>query len=114
MSYIFEYDGYVDGEPVRPKWIKVITDANAVEQRTVLNFENKEELATLTIAQVYEHLDNLVQYIKDVSQELSPIGIEEQIPKDKWHFKGNWGEIEWARDEAFKWWNLVYYRNEEE
>lgn len=114
MSYSFEYNGYVDEEPVRPKWLKVITDIDNVEQRTVLNFENKEELESLTMEQIYEHLDNLVQYIKDVSQELSPIGIEDSIPKDKWHFNGNWGEIEWAKDEALKWWSMVYYKNETE
>lgn len=114
MDYIFEYSGYVDGQPVRPKWIKVVIDSEGLENRTILNFENKEELSNLTDSDVYEHLENLVQYIKDVSQELSPIGVDEPLPVDRWHFKGNWAEIEWARDEAFKWWHMVYYRNETE
>jgi hypothetical protein len=60
---------------------------------------------------VYTHLDNLVQYIKDISQTLSPIGLDEKTT-DGWHFNGRWSEIEWAKDETLRWWESVYYKNE--
>jgi hypothetical protein len=112
IRYTFEYSSAIGVTPSRPQWVKVITDSNGIDQRTLLNFENKEEFENLSVPEVYTHLDNLVQYIKDISSELSPIGIDEPIPSDGWHFNGNWGEIEWAKDECFRWWESVYYRNE--
>jgi hypothetical protein len=113
MSYIFEYEGLVDGAYVRPKWLKIITEADGVEHRIILNFSNEAERETLTIEQVYSHLDNLVQYMKDVSQGIFPLGLEES-PADGWHFKGGWGEVEWAKEESLKWWESVYFKDEPE
>jgi hypothetical protein len=107
MSYEFEYDG----PSARPRWVKVILDSEGVEQRVVLNFTNEEERKFLNDDDVYAHLDNLVQYIKDISQTISPIGLDER-PTDGWHFNGGWGEVEWAKDETFRWWESVYFKNE--
>jgi hypothetical protein len=107
MSYLFEYEG----PSARPKWVRSITDSDGLEQKVVLNFNNEEERESLTVAEVYLHLDNLVQYMKDVSQTIAPVKLDE-TPSDGWHFKGMWGEVEWAKDEAFLWWRSVYYKNE--
>jgi hypothetical protein len=114
MIYFFEYDGLTGGVPSRPRWVKVITDTEGVDQKTILNFENKEELEQLTVVEIYTHVQNLIQYIKDTANGISAVDVDEQIPLDGWHFKGNWGEIEWAKDESFKWWNYAYYKDEEE
>jgi hypothetical protein len=108
MSYQFEYDG----PSARPRWVKVITDSDGAEQRVVLNFKNEEERESLTDENVYFHLDNLIQYIKDVSQGISAIGLEDMPAADGWHFNGGWGEIEWAKQEVLVWWESVYYKNE--
>lgn len=119
MSYVFEYDG-IPSEPfewnyeTRPRWVKVVTDAEGVVNRTILNYDNKEEVENLTTSEVYTHLDNLVQYMKDVTSLISPIGLDEFIPKTGWHFIGNWAEVEWAKDESYKWWYGVYYKNEDD
>jgi hypothetical protein len=107
MSYQFEYDG----PSARPRWVKVITDSNGAEQRVFLNFSNDEEREGLTDEEIYAHLDNIVQYIKDVSQGIYPIGLQETAT-DGWHLRGGWGEIEWGKEESFKWWEFVYYRDE--
>ena len=107
MRYVFEYEGPL----ARPKWVRVITDSAGVDQKVALNFNNEEERESLTSEEVYTHLDNLVQYIKDVSQGISPIGLDER-PTDGWHFNGRWGEVEWAKEEALRWWESVYYKNE--
>jgi hypothetical protein len=88
-----------------------MTDSDGLEQRVVLNFNNDEERESLTNEEVYSHLDNIVQYIKDISQTIYPIGLDEN-PTDGWHFNGRWSEIEWAKDESFRWWESVYYKNE--
>jgi hypothetical protein len=107
MSYVFEYEGPL----ARPKWLRVVIDSEGLEQKIVLNFDNNEERELLSNEQVYTHLDNLVQYIKDISQTISPIGLGE-APTDGWHFNGRWGEVEWAKGETFRWWESVYYKNE--
>ena len=107
MSYQFEYDGPL----ARPKWVRVIADSQGLEQKVFLNFSNEEERELLTSEEVYIHLDNLVQYIKDISQTISPIGLDESST-DGWHFNGGWSEVEWAKDEAFRWWESVYYKDE--
>lgn len=107
MSYLFEYDGPL----ARPRWVRVITDSEGLEQKIVLNYNNDEERESLTDEEVYAHLDNIVQYIKDVSQTLSPIGLDEK-PTDGWHFNGRWSEIEWAKGESLRWWESVYYKDE--
>jgi hypothetical protein len=109
MSYQFEYDG----PSARPKWVRVITDSEGLEHKVFLNFSNEEERKLLTDSQVYIHLNNLVEYIKDTSQLISPIGLEESV-SDGWHFNGKWSEVEWAKDESFKWWESVYYKNEQD
>jgi hypothetical protein len=108
MSYLFEYSG----PNTRPRWVRVIIDANNENQKIILNFNNDEERASLSDAEVYLHLENLVQYMKDVSQGISPIGLDDR-PTDGWHFNGGWGEVEWAKNECLKWWESVYYKNEE-
>jgi len=118
MTYLFEYDGAIPAGGAstvdRPRWVKTITDSDGVEQRVILNFENTEERELLTNQEVYVHLNNLVAYIKDVSQGVSPIALDEDTPSDGWHFNGSWGEIEWAKDEVLRWWESVYFKDEEE
>mgnify|MGYP000105872505 CR=1 FL=1 len=114
MADIFEYNGVVDGQITRPQWVRVITDQSGVEHRITLTFANETERAALTVAQVYEHLANLVRYMKDVTMGISPIAQDESIPADGWHFNGNWGEVEWAKNEALEWWDSVYYLDEED
>lgn len=104
ISYIFSYEG-----SERPKIIKRVLDSNGATVDTVLNFYNEEERKILTVEQTYNHIDNLVQYIKDKSQVISSIKMEEPIPSDGWHFNGGWAEIEWAKEEIFKWWQSVYF-----
>lgn len=107
INYLFEY---TPGSAVRPEWIKTVTDSATGEVvRTELNFFNSAERSVLTTEQVYAHLGNLVQYIKDVSQNLAPIAMEDSLPADGWHIKGGWGEIEWAKEETLRWWESVYY-----
>jgi len=108
MSYAFEYTG----PDKRPQWVRVVAIPGAEDQRIVLNFDNWQEREGLTTDEVYVHLENLVQYMKDISQTISPIGLGD-VPTDGWHFSGKWSEVEWAKDESYKWWESVYYKDEE-
>jgi hypothetical protein len=91
---------------------RITTDSNEVVD-TPISFEFADEVASFSDEAVYDHLNNLVQYIKDTSVNISPVGLTELPPDDGWHLKGGWAEIEWAKEESFKWWNYIYYRDEE-
>jgi len=108
VSYVFEYSGPQE----RPKWARVITDADGVEQKVYLAFQNETERANLTVEEVYQHISNLIQYMKDVAQAAIPVAIDEDVPEDGWHIGGNWGEVEWAKNETYDWWKSVYFENE--
>lgn len=104
INYIFSYEG-----SERPKVIKRVLDSEGTNVDTVLNFYNEDERKALTVEQTYSHIDNLVQYIKDRCQMISSVRVDEPTPSDGWHFNGGWAEIEWAKDEIFRWWQSVYF-----
>ena len=106
MTYIFAYDG-----SSRPAWQKILTASSGETFTVNLVFENLEDRDTLSAEQVYQHIDNLVSYIKDVTTGVSPIYLEDSEPGDGWHLKGGWGEVEWAKDEVLKWWSWAYYND---
>lgn len=111
IEYLFEYTS-LSGQ--RPQWVKTISNPEGGDPiRTVLNFHNTQERGALSTEQVYQHIDNLIQYIKDVSQGISSVSVEGPIPPDGWHIAGGWGEVEWAKDEIFNWWESVYYQEPE-
>jgi hypothetical protein len=72
-------------------------------------YENTEDKNTFTAEQVYEHLENLLLYIKDTTPELSLIQIDEENDGDGWHLNGGWAEITWANNEILRWWEFAYY-----
>ena len=98
----------------RPVATKRITDASGESIDTPIAFEFASEISQFTEEDVYEHLNNLVLYIRDTSQNLTPVGLDSPVPEDGWHLDGGWGEIEWANNEAFKWWNYIYYKDDED
>jgi hypothetical protein len=110
IEYIFEYDG-----TERPKFIKKVVGSDGTAVSTILNFHNEEERESLSAEQLYSHVDNLIQYIKDRAQTIESVKLDEPPPEDGWHYGGGgWAEISWANEEVLKWWEYVYYREEEE
>lgn len=107
MTYSFVYDG-----SSRPKWEQNLVAQSGETLVIPLVFENDQQRLELTVEQVYQHIDNLIQYIKDKSSQISSIKMDEETPADGWHFKGGWGEVEWAKDEAFKWWDWAYHNDD--
>lgn len=108
IDYLSTYDG-----ESRPQAVKRISSGPDNFVDTPIAFEFANEVDNFTEEDIYAHLENLVKYIQDTSLKLSPIGLEEEIPEDGWHLKGGWAEIQWANDEAFKWWNYIYYKDEQ-
>jgi hypothetical protein len=110
ISYIPEYSD----SSSRPKLIKRITTDSGEVYDTTIVFENEEERKIVSIEEIYGYLDCLILYIQDSVQNLESVKREDDLPSDGWPLKGSWGEVEWAKSEIFKWWEEVYYREEEE
>ena len=106
MTYTFSYDG-----AERPRWDKTLTAQSGETFTVPMVFENEEDRLTLSVVQAYQHIGNLVAYMKDKTSNIAPIGLDDEIPLDGWHFLGGWGEVEWAKEEVFKWWNWAYYND---
>jgi hypothetical protein len=106
MTYEFLYDGIS-----RPRWEKVITAESGETFRVELVYENELDRQSLSLEDVYQHLDNIVEYIKEKASEIYYVRVGEPLSNDGWHLGGGWAEIEWANAEALKWWEFVHYND---
>jgi hypothetical protein len=93
----------------RPAIEKTLTASSGETLTAQITYENEHERNSLTSKNVYEHLENLLQYIKDKSTGLSLIHEDEENDGDGWHLNGGWAEINWANEEILKWWEFAYY-----
>jgi len=103
-SYSFNYT-----EGRRPFIEKTLTASSGETLSAKITYENKEDRETFTSENVYEHLENLLQYIKDKSSALSLVYENEENDGDGWHLNGGWAEMVWANEESLKWWEFAYY-----
>jgi hypothetical protein len=105
IEYTAEYD-----EDAKPFLCKKIT-LGEESIRTEISIHNKTELDNLTDEIIYEHLNNLVLYIKNdlaPQLEITPYGdiVTEPWPLIKWH------DLSHINDEITQWHQFVYYRKE--
>lgn len=96
----------------RPKCLKKFTASSGEVFSVAFGFDNGEEREALSTEEIYVHLENLLQYIKDKAQNLSIIQLNEENDGDGWHLNGGWAEIDWANEEILRWWEYAYYRPE--
>ena len=106
MTYTFTYDG---ANP--PKWEKSFTASSGETFTVPLVFENEDERLMLTAAQIYEHMENMLQFVKDRTQEISLVQLNEPVPNTFWPLHGNYDQIEKTLTEIQKWWQWTYYNN---
>lgn len=98
----------------RPEVHKKFTASSGETFSMPFGFESTVERDSLSSEEIYAHLENLLAYIKEKSQNLSVVQLDEQLDGDGWHLNGGWAEMVWANEEILKWWEYVYYRPEEE
>lgn len=107
----FEYIAGYDGQSP-PKLVKRLSAESGEVLEVPLSYANSEEIDKISANVMYDHLRNLIQYIKDVS---STIYITERDDQqvESWPIK-NWTKIEEAKNQAIEWWQIAYFRDEEE
>jgi len=106
MTYTFNYDG---SNP--PKWEKSFTASSGEIFTVPLVFENEAERLNLTAVQVYEHMENMLQYVKDRTQQTSLVQLSDPVPETFWPLHGNFDEVEEVLREIQKWWGWAYYND---
>lgn len=107
MTYQFIYDGLN-----APKWEKFFEASNGEIFSTILVFENEEDRLQLTSEQAYEHMNNLLQYVKDTTSKLTLIELDGEPPSSFWPLDGNYDAVESVMQEIQKWWNWAYYNDD--
>jgi len=106
MTYVFTYE---NGSP--PKWEKTFTAEGGETFSVALVFENEQDRLQLTAEQCYEHMNNMLQYVKDQTSELRLVNLEEEALNSYWPLHGNYDHIEKVMEDLHKWWNWAYYND---
>jgi hypothetical protein len=93
----------------RPTLCKVVSTGTE-EVVTVLLVNNTSETENLSDDLIWQHMNNLVEFIKVSSQDISlvPQGVQ---PSDGWPLLG-WPTISRAQEELIAWWVFCTYRDE--
>lgn len=107
MTYIFSYD-----EGNSPKWEKVFTAENGETFSVSLVFENEEDRLQLTAEQAYRHMENMLQYVKDRTNNLSLVQLDDDPLNTFYPLHGNYDELESVMQEIQKWWNWAYFNDD--
>jgi len=110
MTHAFEFT--YDGES-RPLWNKIFTAQSGEVFSASLGYENSQDRELLTLEEVVIHLNNLMQYCKDVTNGLSVVGMNDSPVDSFFPVTGTktYEEAEWALQEIQKWWNWAYYND---
>ena len=110
MTHTYEFNYNPN---LRPTWDKVFTASNGETFTASLAFDNKADRENLNAEQVYVHLNNLLTYVKDVTNGLSVVELEDTPVNSFFPLKGGnlYEEAEWALQEIQKWWNWSYYND---
>lgn len=106
MTYTFVYDG-----DSLPRWEKTLTASSGESLTVNLVFENKEDRLLLTAEQVYQHMENMLQFVKDRTQDISLVRLDQPAPPKYYPVNGDYDQVESTMREIQKWWNWAYYND---
>lgn len=105
IEYIANYD-----ETSRPYICKKFTATSSEEVHTAININNTQERDELSAELIYDHMDNVLKYVTDVSKTLELIQLDESTGFESWPIR-KWAEIEWAKEECILWWQYIYFKD---
>jgi len=108
---MMQYKAVYESEE-RPKILKVFSAESGESFTARIGLGVKEEIDQISTDTIYDHIRNLISYIKKATSEISITEKEEQV-YEAWPIKG-WEEVESAKDETIRWWEIAYFRDEEE
>ena len=107
VSYETKYDG--ENEPRICKIVSVDGEPEGSEVVTNLTLSNKDELVNVSAEEIWEHMQNMVDYMKVKSSELTLVnpGL---YPDEGWPNIG-WAGLNSLNEELTQWWLYVSRRD---
>jgi hypothetical protein len=95
-----------------PRLCKKIVISGSDPIYTDIMISNKSELENISDELMYEHIENLVLHIKNLSESIA-ITPNNMSPTEAWPLNG-WHDIAHINDDLTEWWSYVFYRPEPE
>jgi hypothetical protein len=97
---------------LEPRLCKKIVIGGSDPIYTDITISNKSELENISNELIYEHMENLVLHIKNLSKNIK-ITAENMEPTESWPLNG-WHDMSHTNDNLSEWWSFVFYRPEPE
>jgi len=88
----------------------ISTDDGSQSILTCLTSTNVNELAEFTDDQIWQHMDNLVDYMRQSAQNMTLIPAG-SFPRDGLPVVG-WSELSQLSEEVYSWWRYALSRDE--
>jgi len=103
IEYVAEHS---QGVPVL---YKRLVENEKVLMTAAIMPSNREELKNVSDEVIYSHINNLLEYMKTLSQSLTvtPSGTN---PRDGWAIVG-WGNLSQVNSLTSQWWEYVEFRD---
>jgi hypothetical protein len=95
-----------------PRLCKKIVISGSDPIYTDIMISNKSELENISDELIYEHMENLVLHIKNLSESIA-ITPNNMSPTEAWPLNG-WHDISHVNENLTEWWSFVFYRPEPE
>lgn len=93
-----------------PKLCKVVKSADGEESVTSLRLANRDELPNVSDDVVWQHMENLVDYIKISATDIHLVD-RGMMPDNGWPVLG-WPVMAKMHEEATQWWVYLTYKDE--
>lgn len=105
IEYVAEY---IEGS--QPNIYKQLDQNGEILMRSIITFNNVEELSQVSDDVIYQHIENIISYMKYVSLDLK-IVPEGTAPRDGWPLMG-WANLYRLNSQITEWWNYVEFRDD--
>jgi len=107
VDYETKYDGQNS-----PKICKVVSADGEPEVVTNLTLSNEDELSKISEDEIWEHMTNMVDYIKTKATELTLVD-KNVYPHNGWPAEG-WHTLDALNEELTRWWMYITRRDADE
>jgi hypothetical protein len=100
---------YTEGS--KPYLAKVLTAGETSMEVKLVPSSGHDELDLVPLESLYQHLNNIVQYLKDMTALLEVYSLDDPAMESRYPFKG-YGPIDEISLEANLWWQYMFFHRE--
>lgn len=100
---------YINGS--KPYLAKVLTAGESSMEVRLSPNSDHDELDLIPLTDLYQHLNNIIQYLKDMTELLEVYSLDDPAMESRYPFRG-YGPIDEISLEANLWWQYIYFHRE--